>query len=172
VRGVAKLADPAGTAIGRDGVGQGIGASRETCPLGVVAVVFESRPTWFPQVASLALKSGNAIFTEGRSGSGSHKCILMAIWRKRWRVRPSARRCSANAAFTRGCDGAADAGTRRDLLIPRGGKTFVEKISRQSRIPVLGHGEGICHVYVHAAADLQEGRMYRDGCENGLPRRL
>jgi len=157
VRGVAKLADPLGRRLAVTELDAGLVLTRETCPLGVVAVVFESRPDVVPQVASLALKSGNAILLKGGAEASRTNEALMTIWRE------------ALAESGKVPDGAAQMLHSRadvmelltlerdvDLLIPRGGKEFVEKISRQSRIPVLGHGEGICHVYVHAAADLQK----------------
>jgi glutamate-5-semialdehyde dehydrogenase len=155
VRGVAKLPDPLGRRLAVTELDEGLVLTRETCPLGVVAVVFESRPDVVPQVASLALKSGNAILLKGGSEAACTNATLMAIWRE------------ALVESGKVPDGAAQMLHSRadvmevltlerdvDLLIPRGGKEFVERISRQSRIPVLGHGEGICHVYVHAAADL------------------
>jgi glutamate-5-semialdehyde dehydrogenase len=155
VRGVARLPDPLGRRLAVTELDEGLVLTKETCPLGVVAVVFESRPDVVPQVASLALKSGNAILLKGGAEAACTNDTLMAIWR------------DALAESGEVPDGAAQMLHSRadvmdllnlerdiDLLIPRGGKAFVEQISRQSRIPVLGHGEGICHVYVHAAADL------------------
>ena len=157
VRSVVRLPDPLGRRLAVTELDEGLVLTKETCPLGVVAVVFESRPDVLPQVASLALKSGNAILLKGGSEAMRTNEVLMTIWR------------GALAEGGEVPEGAAQMLQSRadvmellnldrdvDLLIPRGGKEFVEKISRQSRIPVLGHGEGICHVYVHAAADLQK----------------
>src|SRR6266481_10080468 len=157
VREVAQLPDPLGKRLAVTEMDEGLVLTKESCPLGVVAVVFESRPDVVPQVASLALKSGNAILLKGGAEAARTNEVLMTIWKE------------ALAASGEVPDGAAQMLHSRadvmellnlerdvDLLIPRGGKEFVEKISRQSRIPVLGHGEGICHVYVHAAADLQK----------------
>jgi glutamate-5-semialdehyde dehydrogenase len=157
VRGVAQLPDPLGRRLAVTEMDEGLVLTKESCPLGVVAVVFESRPDVLPQVASLALKSGNAILLKGGAEAAHTNEVLMTIWR------------DALAASGEVPDGAALMLHSRadvmellnlerdvDLLIPRGGKTFVEQISRQSRIPVLGHGEGICHIYVHAAADLEK----------------
>src|SRR6266481_5556477 len=157
VRGVARLPDPLGRRLAMTELDEGLVLSKESCPLGVVAVVFESRPDVVPQVASLALKSGNAILLKGGAEAECTNEALMTIWR------------GALAESGEVPDGAAEMLHSRadvmellnldrdvDLLIPRGGKAFVEQISRQSRIPVLGHGEGICHVYVHAAADLRK----------------
>src|SRR6266481_1302519 len=157
VRGVARLPDPLGRRLAMTEIDEGLVLSKESCPLGVVAVVFESRPDVVPQAASLALKSGNAILLKGGAEAARTNDALMTVWR------------DALADSGDVPDGAAEMLHSRadvmellnlerdvDLLIPRGGKAFVEQISRQSRIPVLGHGEGICHVYVHAAADLHK----------------
>jgi glutamate-5-semialdehyde dehydrogenase len=156
VRSVVRLPDPLGRRLAVTELDEGLVLTKETCPLGVVAVVFESRPDVLPQVASLALKSGNAILLKGGAEAARTNEVLMTIWKE------------ALAESGEVPDGAAQMLQSRadvmellnlerhvDLLIPRGGKEFVEKISRQSRIPVMGHGEGICHVYVHAAADLR-----------------
>src|SRR5256886_4572311 len=154
VRGVAKLPDPLRRRLAATELDLGLVLTRETCPLGVVAVVFESRPDVVPQVASLALKSGNAILLKGGTEAAHTNEALIEIWRAALAEVPPG---AAQMLHSRE-DVMELLNLRRDvdLLIPRGGKEFVEQISRQSRIPVLGHGEGICHVYVHAAADLQK----------------
>ncbi len=157
VRGVARLPDPLGRRLAVTEMDKGLVLSKESCPLGVVAVVFESRPDVVPQVASLALKSGNAILLKGGAEAARTNEALMTIWRD---ALAESREVPAGAAqmLHSRADVMELLNVERDvdLLIPRGGKTFVEQISRQSRIPVLGHGEGICHVYVHAAADLHQ----------------
>src|SRR6266446_11012506 len=82
VRGVAKLADPLGRRLAVTELDEGLVLTRETCPLGVVAVVFESRPDVVPQVASLALKSGNAILLKGGAEAARTNEALMTIWRE------------------------------------------------------------------------------------------
>jgi glutamate-5-semialdehyde dehydrogenase len=157
VRGVARLPDPLGRRLARTEMDEGLVLSKESCPLGVVAVVFEARPDVVPQVASLALKSGNAILLKGGAEAQRTNEALMTIWRD---ALAESREMPAGAAqlLHSRADVMELLNLERDvdLLIPRGGKAFVEQISRQSRIPVLGHGEGICHVYVHAAADLHK----------------
>jgi glutamate-5-semialdehyde dehydrogenase len=157
VRGVAKLADPLGRRLAVTEMDEGLVLTRESCPLGVVAVVFESRPDVVPQVASLALKSGNAILLKGGAEAARTNETLMAIWREALATSGEIPDGAAQMLLSR-ADVMELLNLQRDvdLLIPRGGKEFVEQISRQSRIPVLGHGEGICHVYVHAAADLKK----------------
>jgi len=157
VRGVARLPDPLGRRLAVTEMDQGLVLSKESCPLGVVAVVFESRPDVVPQVASLALKSGNAILLKGGAEAARTAEALMTIWRDALAESRDVPTAAAQMLHSR-ADVMELLNLERDvdLLIPRGGKAFVQQISRQSRIPVLGHGEGICHVYVHAAADLHK----------------
>jgi glutamate-5-semialdehyde dehydrogenase len=158
VRSVARLPDPLGRTLSRTELDRGLLLSKETCPLGVVAVVFESRPDVVPQVASLALKSGNAILLKGGKEAAATNRALMGVWQA------ALRECGVPQGAAEMLASRSDVmellGLERDvdLLIPRGGKDFVAAISRQSAIPVLGHGEGICHVYVHKAADLRKAR--------------
>ena len=153
VRSVVRLPDPLGRTLTAMELDEGLVLTKETCPLGVVAVVFESRPDVVPQVASLALKSGNAILLKGGSEAARTNEILMSLWNE------ALEECGVPRGAAQILQSRSDVmdllnlNREVDLLIPRGGKEFVEAISRLSRIPVLGHGEGICHVYVHAAAD-------------------
>ena len=157
VRSVMRLPDPLGRRLAVTELDEGLVLTKETCPLGVVAVVFESRPDVLPQVASLALKSGNAILLKGGSEAARTNETLMTIWREALAESAEVPYGAAQMLQSR-ADVMELLNLERDvdLLIPRGGKEFVESISRRSRIPVLGHGEGICHVYVHAAADLRK----------------
>ena len=153
VRSVERLPDPLGRKLSVMELDEGLVLTKETCPLGVVAVVFESRPDVVPQVASLALKSGNAILLKGGSEAALTNEALMSVWNEALREcglpQPAAQLLYSRSDVLDLLSLDRDV----DLLIPRGGKEFVRAISRQSRIPVLGHGEGICHVYIHSAAD-------------------
>jgi glutamate-5-semialdehyde dehydrogenase len=158
VRSVIRLPDPLGRKLSAMELDEGLVLTKVSCPLGVVAVVFESRPDVVPQVASLALKSGNAILLKGGSEAAHTNEVLMTLWSA------ALQESGIPAGAAQLLHSRADVvellnlDDDVDLLIPRGGKEFVETISRQSRIPVLGHGEGICHVYVHAAANLEKAQ--------------
>jgi glutamate-5-semialdehyde dehydrogenase len=157
VRDVAALEDPLGRALAVTELDDGLTLTKISCPLGVVGVVFEARPEVVPQVASLALKSGNACLLKGGAEAARTNELLYSTWRE---------------ALSQFEDVPADAAlllrTREevsqmlaldeeiDLIIPRGSKEFVGYVAAHSRIPVLGHGEGVCHVYVDAAADLRK----------------
>jgi glutamate-5-semialdehyde dehydrogenase len=130
---------------------------KESCPLGVIAVVFESRPDVVPQVASLALKSGNAVMLKGGAEAANSNESIVTIWREVLRRFPDIPQESVALLQSR-----SDVmellrlENQVDLLIPRGSKEFVAFMEKNSRIPVLGHGEGICHVFVDRAADLNK----------------
>jgi glutamate-5-semialdehyde dehydrogenase len=153
---VMRLPDPLGRKLSAMEMDQGLVLSKETCPLGVVAIVFESRPDVIPQVASLALKSGNAILLKGGSEAAHSNEILMSIWNQALTASGIPQGAAQLLHSRAEVLDLLNLDRHVDLLIPRGSKDFVESISRQSRIPVLGHGEGICHVYVHAAAALKK----------------
>ena len=155
VQEVANLPDPLGKRLAATELDQGLILEKESCPLGVIAVVFESRPDVVPQVASLALKSGNAVLLKGgKEAAHSNECMV-AVWRDTLGEFPDAPQESVELLQSRSdvmellqLEGQVD------LLIPRGSKEFVAFMEQNSRIPVLGHGEGICHVFVDRAADL------------------
>lgn len=157
VREVANLPDPLGKRLATTELDQGLILHKESCPLGVVAVVFEARPDVVSQVASLALKSGNAVLLKGGAEAAySNECIV-AIWRETLCRFSEVPQESIHLLQSR-----SDVmellrlQNEVDLLIPRGSKEFVAFIEQNSRIHVLGHGQGICHVFVDRAADLNK----------------
>ena len=155
VRDVARLPDPLGRRLAATELDDGLELYKESCPLGVIAVIFESRPDVVPQVASLALKSGNAVILKGGSEAAHTNEALVAIWRASLGAFPAVPLDSASLLQSR-ADVLELLALDRDvdLIIPRGSYELVHFIMEHSRIPVLGHGEGICHVYVDRAADI------------------
>ena len=157
VREVANLPDPLGKRLAVTELDQGLILRKESCPLGVIAVVFESRPDVIPQVASLALKSGNALLLKGGAEAANSNETIVAIWRETLYNFPDIPQESIHLLQSR--SDVMELLHRQgeiDLLIPRGSKEFVAFMEQNSRIPVLGHGEGICHVFVDRAADLEK----------------
>jgi glutamate-5-semialdehyde dehydrogenase len=157
IREVARLEDPLGRRLAATELDDGLVLHRESCPIGVIGVVFESRPDVVPQLASLALKSGNAVILKGGAEAAHTNEALVSIWRECLRQFPAVPLDSINLLQTRAdvLDLLAQ-DQDVDLIIPRGSYELVRFIMEHSRIPVLGHGEGICHVYVDRAADLQK----------------
>ncbi len=157
VREVANLPDPLGKHLAVTELDNGLILHKESCPLGVIAVVFESRPDVLPQVASLALKSGNAVLLKGGAEAKNSNEQIVAIWKETLRRFPDVPQQSIQLLQSR--SDAMDLlrlENEVDLLIPRGSKEFVAFMEKNSRIPVLGHGEGICHVFVDRAADVNK----------------
>jgi glutamate-5-semialdehyde dehydrogenase len=157
VREVAHLPDPLGKQLAVTELDHGLILSKESCPLGVIAVVFESRPDVVAQIAALALKSGNAVLLKGGTEAAESNECIFAIWKETLREFPEIPQESIHLLQSRSdvmellqLEGDVD------LLIPRGSNAFVSFMQQNSRIPVLGHGEGICHILVDRAADLNK----------------
>jgi glutamate-5-semialdehyde dehydrogenase len=157
VQEVAGLADPLGRRLATTELDDGLVLCRESCPLGVIAVIFESRPDVVPQLASLALKSGNALILKGGSEAAYTSETLVSIWHECLAKFPEVPADSVGLLHSRADVMELVRQDREvDLIIPRGSYDLVHFVMKHSRIPVLGHGEGICHVYVDRAADLKK----------------
>ena len=155
VRDVARLEDPLGRVLATTELDDGLTLQKVSCALGVVAVIFESRPDVVPQVGSLAIKTGNGLVLKGGAEARQTNRVLVSIWHEALAgVSPSLR--PAICALTDRSDVARILEMERDidLVVPRGSTEFVNYVFANSRIPVLGHGSGICHIYVDSAADL------------------
>ncbi len=157
IREVARLGDPLGRRLSATELDDGLVLYKESCPFGVVGVIFEARPDALPQLASLALKSGNAILLKGGAEAAQTNETLVTIWREALANFSLVPADSINLLETR-----ADVNEMLsldrdiDLVIPRGSYALVQHIMAHSKIPVLGHSEGICHIYVDRAADLDK----------------
>jgi glutamate-5-semialdehyde dehydrogenase len=157
VNEVAALPDPLGRRLAATELDDGLTLYKESCPIGVIAIIFEARPEVIPQVASLALKSGNAVILKGGAEAAHTNRALVSIWRDALRFFLDVPAAAINLLHTRDDVGKLlQLDTDVDLIIPRGSRQFVKYIAENTRIPVLGHGEGLCHVYVDQAADLEK----------------
>ncbi len=151
---LAALPDPAGRLLEARRLDAGLVLRRVSCPIGLIALTFESRPDALVQMAGLAAKSGNAINVKGRRGAGqTHRGLSSLAGRAGIAARLPAGRLGQ--LETRGEVAELLALDQYvDLVIPRGSNEFVRHIMDTSRVPVLGHADGVCHVYVHGDADL------------------
>ena len=157
---IAGLTDPLGRELASWTRPNGLVISRVATPLGVLGVIYESRPNVTIDAAGLAVKSGNAVILRGGSASIHTASILADLMRK----------ALGEAGLPedvvqlvkdpdRGMVGAMLAATGGiDVIIPRGGKSLVERVQRDARVPVFAHLEGICHIYLDHAADLEKAR--------------
>ena len=156
LRELASLEDPLGkTTLSRE-IADGMELYRVTCPIGVIGVIFESRPDALVQIASLALKSGNTVLLKGGREALQTNKVLCDI------LREAAEEAGIPADFAQLLETRDDVNAMLhedetiDLIIPRGSKAFVRYIMDNSRIPVLGHSDGLCHVYIDENADLDK----------------
>jgi glutamate-5-semialdehyde dehydrogenase len=152
VRDVGNLADPVGVRQIHRELDQGLVLQRVTCPLGVVGVIFESRPDALVQIAALAVKSGNGVILKGgREAVRSCEALTEAIHQGLTQVGidPAVVRLLTTREETLEL---LHLDQSVDLIIPRGSNAFVRFVQDNTRIPVLGHAEGICHLYVDQSA--------------------
>ena len=163
IESLIKLDDPVGKTLSATELDEGLNLYKVSCPIGVIGVVFESRPDALVQISTLCLKSGNAVLLKGGSEASNTNKILAKVIAE----------ASVKAGIPIGWIQLLE--TRQhvaemlklddyiDLVIPRGSNEFVRYIMNHTNIPVLGHAEGICHVYVDASADINmAGRIAVD----------
>jgi glutamate-5-semialdehyde dehydrogenase len=155
VEQVAGLADPVGEVIDASERPNGLRLSRVRVPIGLIGIIYESRPNVTADAAALCLRSGNAVLLRGGSEAvHSNRAILAALStglaqagvpEAAVQLVPTQDRAAVGAML-------AAAGLI-DMIIPRGGKSLVARVQADARVPVLAHLDGICHTYVHSAAD-------------------
>ena len=154
---VAALADPIGVTIAEWTRPNGLRISRVRVPLGVIGIIYESRPNVTADAGALCLKSGNAAILRGgsdsrRSSAAIHACLLEGLTAAA--LPPGAIQLVPTA--DRAAVGEMLSGMQQfiDVLVPRGGKGLVARVQAEARVPVIGHLEGNCHVYVDRDAEL------------------
>ena len=152
---VAALPDPLGRVLAEWTRPNGLRFQRIATPIGVIGMIYESRPNVGADASALCLKSGNTVILRGGSESANSARAINDALVTGLRVANLPEACIQVAPTAdRGYVAAMLAGAGLiDLIIPRGGKSLVERVQREARVPVLAHAEGLCHTYVHAAAD-------------------
>ena len=156
IKSLVGLKDPVGDIKLHTTLADGMELYRVTCPIGVIGVIFESRPDALVQIASLCLKSGNAVFLKGGSEANNSNRILADIiyeagieaglpdgWLHLLTSRADVTEMLSLSEYI-------------DLIIPRGSNAFVKYIMQNTTIAVLGHSDGVCHTYVADDADLEK----------------
>jgi glutamate-5-semialdehyde dehydrogenase len=153
---VVGLPDPVGKVLAEWQRPNGLRIQRVSVPLGVIGIIYESRPNVTADAAGLCLKSGNAVILRGGSESfhssqAIHQCLVSGLG--------AAGIAAAAVQMVPTTDRAAvgyllsSMGEYLDVVVPRGGKSLISRVQQEARVPVIGHLEGICHVYLHESAD-------------------
>lgn len=155
VEQVAHLADPVGQIIDRSERPNGLVMERVRVPVGVLAIIYESRPNVTADAAALGLRAGNAVILRGGSEAvHSNRAIHAAMIKGVVSAGLPADAVQLVPTQDRAAVGALLAAQGQiDMVIPRGGKSLVARVQEEARVPVLAHLDGICHTYVHAKAD-------------------
>ena len=153
---ISDLPDPVGEETARWRMPNGLDIARVRTPIGVIGMIFESRPNVAADAAALCIRSGNALILRGGSDA-LRSCVAIQRAITAGLVSAGLPEAAVQMVATAdrdavgmmlaGLDGAID------LIVPRGGKALVARVEAEARVPVLGHLEGLCHTYVHAAAD-------------------
>ena len=156
LKDIAALADPIGSVLAAWTRPNGLSIQRIRVPLGVIGIIYESRPNVTADAGALCLKSGNAVILRGgsestRSSAAIHVCleqglISAGLPRTCIQLVPTADRAAVGFMLAEMADSI-------DVIVPRGGKSLIERVQREARVPVIGHLEGVCHVYVDKDAD-------------------
>lgn len=157
IRAIAELKDPVGDTIAEWDRPNGLHIERVRTPLGVIGVIYESRPNVTADAGALCLKAGNAVILRGGSDSfhssrAIHACLVEGLKaaglpEHAIQMVPVADRAAVGAMLT-------GLGGTIDVIVPRGGKSLVARVQNEARVPVFAHLEGLCHIYVDASADL------------------
>ncbi len=154
IEGLIGLPDPVGKKLLHTTLNDGLELYKVTCPIGVIGVIFESRPDALVQIASLCVKSGNAVFLKGgREADKSNRALASVIYE-----------AGVGAGLPEGwlhlittredVNNMLSLGDYIDLIIPRGSNSFVQYIMQNTTIPVMGHADGVCHTYIDRDADI------------------
>ena len=158
---ISKLKDPVNNTLDKWKRPNGLSISRVSIPIGVIGVIYESRPNVTSDVASLCFKSGNAVILKGGSEAINTNKVLAKLFRK------SLKKNKVDENFIQFIDSKqrklvdimlSKMKTYIDVIIPRGGKKLLKKVQKISSVPIIGHLEGLCHTYVDKDAELKMAR--------------
>jgi glutamate-5-semialdehyde dehydrogenase len=153
VRSVAALPDPLGRKLDATELDEGLELTKISVPLGVLAVIFEARPDAVTQIAALALKSGNAVILKPGKEVEHTAVALVRVLREAIATQHLPEEAVSLVLGRERVQELLGEHALVDMVIPRGSKALVEYVQANTRIPVLGHSEGICHIYVDRSAD-------------------
>jgi len=154
IQDLIKLPDPLFRTLLKRDLDEGLSLHKVTCPIGVIGVIFESRPDSLIQIATLCLKSGNCSILKGGSEAAKTNRVLFDLIYKAGVSAGLPENFITLVENRAGIDELLTCEDSIDLLIPRGSNQFVQYIMENTKIPVMGHADGICHIYADRAADI------------------
>ena len=156
IEDLVKLEDPLFKQDMHRQLDEGLILYRETCPIGVIGVIFEARPDALIQISSLCIKSGNCVILKGGSETMNSNRVLFNIIYEAVIKSGMPENCMLQLEARSEITDLLTCNESVDLLIPRGSNAFVQYIMNNTKIPVMGHADGICHIYVDKEADFKK----------------
>ena len=169
VRAVAAMPDPVGRVLERTTLDNGLELEKVSCPIGLLAVIFEARPDAVTQIASLAIKSANAVILKpGREVERTAQVLVEAI-RCALREESLPESLVTNVQQRAAMNEILQLDGLVDLVIPRGSYELVRHVQSSTRIPVLGHSEGVCHIFVDRGANFEMALDVVDDAKTDYP---
>ena len=172
---IIELHDPVGRILEEWERPNGLRIQRVAVPLGVIGIIYESRPNVTADAAALCIKSGNAVILRGGSESfhSSHAIydclrsglVTAGLPGEAVQMVPTRDRAAVGFLLSSMAEWV-------DVVVPRGGKNLIRRVQEEARVPVIGHLEGICHVYLHEGADQDMARRHRLEREDAADRNL
>lgn len=157
VRDIVKLKDPVNKIIWEKEIADGITLKKVSCPIGLISIIFEARPDVISQISALSIKSSNAVILKGgKEATQTNKTIFEIIKNALYSIKDFPIDM-INLVYSReDVKEILELDEYIDLIIPRGSKSLVKYIKSNTKIPVLGHDEGICHIYIDETADINK----------------
>lgn len=161
IRQLISLPDPVGKVTLARQLDEGLRLYRVTCPIGVIAMIFEARPDAMIQISSLAVKSGNCAILKGGKETKETNRVLFSLLHDAATAANLPSEALFQAEQHSEIDELLTCRESVDLIIPRGSNAFVQHIMSRTKIPVMGHADGICHVYVDKDYDMAKAIPHR-----------
>ncbi len=156
---ISGLEDPVGKVLLKRQLDDGLILTKVSCPIGVLGIIFEARPDVISQISALAIKSSNAVILKGGKESHNTNSVIMSVIQEALNKTEGFPKDVLTQVFTReDVANMLSLDKYIDLIIPRGGNSLVKFIKENTKIPVLGHADGICHIFIDKSADLNKAK--------------
>lgn len=156
---ISNLEDPIGKTLLKRQLDDGLILTKKSCPIGVLGIIFEARPDVISQISALAIKSSNAVILKGGKESiNTNKEIMNVIQEALDEIKEFPKNVLTQVFTRDDVKNMLEMDSYIDLIIPRGGNSLVKFVKENTKIPVLGHADGICHIFVDESADLEKAK--------------